>query len=116
MADSNDPSPTQWTVDKDTGDLLHGPIEGCPYDSYIAVSRSRGGTYLTAEGYDALAADIQAARDHERCGPFADTLRQARELARLYYNRGSRRYSNPSGMEDHLAALLDLLVEGGTDG
>jgi hypothetical protein len=54
-----------------------------------------------------------AARAHEHCGPATDTLRQARELAQRLQPNGRGTVSADYG---ELAALLDLLVDGGGDG
>jgi len=94
------PGTPTWTVDE-WGDLR--------FDGDV-IYPSEGPQVLRA-GYPFLAADIVAARVHEGCGPAADTLRQARELA-------ARAAVQANGSDEWMApvvALLDLLVDGGTD-
>lgn len=68
------------------------------------------------EAFDALVADVRAARAHEHCGPATDTLRQARELARTVVEGRKGGFSTRAFADKAELALLDLLVDGGGDG
>jgi hypothetical protein len=89
-------SDARWTEDED-GDLVHARPDGA-YDSWIGDGGGPITTHVTALG---LAALRQCVRD-------ADTLSQARELARTVAG------FSIAGPRTPLGRLLDLLT-GGTD-
>jgi hypothetical protein len=109
-ADRTDPTPTRWTVDEDRPPLTPDEFE----DLFDEWQRS-GGWQPDRQLVDQLFATCVAASS--ACATFADVvvrdadrLRQAREVATRM-----RRY----GVGDEYAevvTLLDLLVDGGTDG
>jgi hypothetical protein len=97
------PDTPRWTVD-DEGELSFGEPGPLCVDLLHLGGATRA---IRRVAYDALVADVRAARVHESCAHTTDTLRQARQLA-----ASIQRLEN-----DHtpLGHLLDLLADGGGD-
>jgi len=108
------PDTPTWTVDEE-GFREHGEI--IDPNGYRITARD---FRLTDAEFAALAADIVAARVHEGCGPATDTLRRARALAEELADARSVRAASLmwKGRSEGalIQDLLDLLVDGGTDG
>jgi hypothetical protein len=112
MADPTVPAPgpdtPTWTIDDD-GELSFGE----PGDLCVDLLHFHGATRAIRRiAYEALVADVRAARAHKHCGPATDTLRQARELAA----RNADQTLTRDERIDAGVALVDLLVDGGGDG
>jgi hypothetical protein len=102
-----DPTPTRWTVDGDGNPSWRHANRDWNLTRHDLAYTLWTAIYPERAADEAHAALVQCVRD-------ADRLRQARELA----DQAVREWSeSPSETyDDTVSALLDLLVDGGTDG
>jgi len=102
------PDTPTWTIDDD-GDPWWTDAHGG-----IATVQVEAVEHHPAilDAYDALVADVRAARAHEHCGPATDTLQRIKDEFNSYEDI----VGDPYDCARFVGFVSDLLTDGGGDG